>query len=142
MKANFEENTIALYTKSKEALYYVGKCFCFDYHIKNNQIRIACQVKLHTKLKHCKTTRVPVCILSDDVTKYKNTLYGNHMKANFEENTILMYTNSKEVSYYAGKYCSFDFHIKNIQIRIVGQVKVHTGTLVVLQCLSFVCNLT
>ena len=41
------------------------------------------------------------------------------MKVDYEENTFLMYTKSKEVSYYAGKCCSFDYYIKNNQIRIM-----------------------
>ena len=46
-------------------------------------------------------------------------LHGNHMKANIEENTILMSLKIKATSHYARKYCSFDYHIEYSQIRIV-----------------------
>ena len=89
MKANVEENTILMCPKIKATSYYARKgCYC-DYHNKYFKIGIASQAKLDTKLKHCITYRVPICNLSDDVTKQKKS-YGNHTKANVEENTILI----------------------------------------------------
>ena len=47
-------------------------------------------------------------------------LYGNNMKANFEENTILMCLKIKAItSHYARKCCSFDYHVRYFQIIIV-----------------------
>ena len=46
--------------------------------------------------------------------------YGNHMKANIEENTILMsLLKIKATSHYAVKCCSFDYYVKYSKIRIV-----------------------
>ena len=69
------------------------------------------------KLKRCITYRVPLCNLSNDVKKRKKS-YGNYMKANVEENTILIPPNIKATSHYARKCCSFDYHIKCFEIRI------------------------
>ena len=42
------------------------------------------------------------------------------MKANVEENTILMsLLKIKATSHYARKCCSFDYHVRYFQIRIV-----------------------
>ena len=63
------------------------------------------------------------------------------MKANVEENTILMCPKIKATSHYARKCCSFDYHIKYSQIRIVSQVKHHTKSK---HCITYrfpVCNL-
>ena len=99
-KANVEENTILMCPKIKAISHYARKCCSFDYHFKYFQIKIVSQAKLYTKLKHCITYRVPVCNLSDDVTKLKKS-YGNHMKANVEENIILMCPKIKATLYYA-----------------------------------------
>ena len=40
------------------------------------------------------------------------------MRANVEENTIIMCPKIKAISHYARKCCSFDDHIKYFQVRI------------------------
>ena len=44
-------------------------------------------------------------------------LYGTHMKANVEENTILMCPKIRATSYYAKNLHSIHYHIKYFQIR-------------------------
>ena len=48
------------------------------------------------------------------------------MKANVEENTILMCPKTKDTSHYARKCCSFDYYIKYFQISIGSKAKQHT----------------
>ena len=45
--------------------------------------------KNHAQLKQCMIYRVPGCNLFNNVTKQKKS-YGNHMKTNVEEDTILI----------------------------------------------------
>ena len=90
MKANVEENTILIMCPKIQG--YITKCkkiLFFDFHFKYFQIKITSSTKNYTKLNHCITYRVPVCNLSDGVTEPTKS-YGNHMKANFSENTIIM----------------------------------------------------
>ena len=72
MKENVEENKILWCPKIRSTSHYVKKSCSFDYHISYFQIRITSQAKKYTKLKHCITYRVLVCILSDKVKKQKS----------------------------------------------------------------------
>ena len=45
------------------------------------------------------------------------------MKANVEENTILLCPKIKDISHYARKCCSFDYYNKYFQIRITNKAK-------------------